>query len=334
MNTENRSLIPLRIQKTIILDCFFAIVGSTVATLILMPISKDFENYLALFKDMRLSLEGLDFSITSESLFWGWLQLIANYGGELSLALFPIVLLTFFMKLRAFRFLGFSYFYMGLCYLSIFYLLHEGTQVRISSALAFSLWSCIWMVQSRWWLAFLFGLLSLGFHLTGPLLPMIFFCCYQSVFFRRISWLALAAGVLAFTLKLSVMDLIARPVFELLGGRYLDYGNDALLETQNTSGGFALFLSALLLLLHYWKRLNPRHNTHLFSTCLAVCVYGVALMFWFYDTLAVASRLGEMLNLLIIPLLAIAISTSQAAFRYLSLSILLLFFAMRIIQLF
>lgn len=324
----------LSLQKITVTDFAVAAIGSILAVFVFLPNSQDIDNYLTMFDER--SAYPIDLTLTSEFLFWRWAQWVGSLGGSLYLALMPLSLLTLLLKLRAFRFFGVSSFCTYICYFCIFYLLHDCTQIRISFALAFALWACVYIKHKQWWLVALLSFLSLGFHITAPLLPLMFAAC-QNKTICKYSWLALIAGIFAFIGQFSIMETTIAPIIGLLGGSYLDYIAPTRLETQNASGLmfiYAFLLSILLLCLHCWKQLNPRHNTHLFSTCLAVCVYGTALMFWFYDTVAVASRLADILTLLMVPLLATAISTSQAIFRYLSFSILLLFFAMRMVQLF
>lgn len=321
------------IKKQNAVEYLWAFIGTVIAIVVCLPISNDGEAYHNLFNDLPVDINAFDVSVTSEYLFWGWMQLVKSIDGTLPLALIPVIFFTLLFKLKAFKYLGGNTFYLYLSYASIFYLLNEGTQLRISAALGFALLSCVAIKQRNWGWAVLLCIASFGFHITSLLLPLVFFTCYKYHRIQKMSWFFLWSGVLAFMAKISVIDIVVTPVVSLVGGRYLDYVSSGRLETQNSSGlafVYAFLLCSVLVFLHFWAKMNPRRKTPLFDTCLAVCVYGNGLLFWLFTVVAVAARLCDILTILIIPLLGTAIGSSQRILRYLAVFILGLFSLMRI----
>jgi hypothetical protein len=327
----------INLKKLSVIEYLWAFIGTVVAILICLPISNDGEAYSNLFSDLPLDSSAFDISITSEYFFWGWLQWVKSIGGSLPVALIPIIFFTLLFKLKAFKHFGGNTFYLYLTYACTFYLLNEGTQLRISAALGFALLSCVAIKERKWMMALILCIASFGFHITSLLLPLVFFVCYKNRRIQKLSWLFLFSGILAFLTNLSIVDNVVLPVAGLLGGRYLDYISSARLETQNSSGlafVYAFVLCSVVVFLYYWAKFNPSRRTYLFNTCLSVCVYGNGLLFWLYTTVAVAARLSDILTILIIPLLATAISTSQRAFQCIAILILGLFVLMRMQQLY
>ena len=322
----------IRLKKQNAFEYLWAFIGTLIAIVICLPISNDGEAYNGLFDDLPVDIGAFDISITSEYLFWGWMQWVKSIGGTLPIALIPLIFFTLLFKLKAFKHFGENTFYLYLSYASIFYLLNEGTQLRISAALGFALLSCVAIKKHKWGLAILLCIASFGFHITSLLLPLVFFACYNHHRIQRFSWVFLWSGVLVFIAKISIIDIIVTPVVSVLGGRYLDYISNSRLETQNSSGLafiYAFALCSVLVFLYCWAKANPNRKTPLFNTCLAVCIYGNGLLFWLFTVVAVAARLCDILTILIIPLLGTAIGSSQRTFRYLSVLILGFFMLMR-----
>ena len=129
------------------------LVGVLVAAFICLPISKDGQAYLFFYEDASNW-------ISTEYLFWGWLEIGDYFHAPLSIIIFPLLYLALLLKLRAFKQLGVNTWYVYLVYLSAFYLLHEGTQLRISTALAFALWSCVFSMRGQWLRALLLAFIA------------------------------------------------------------------------------------------------------------------------------------------------------------------------------
>jgi hypothetical protein len=318
------------VRKQDLLANLLTLAGSIVAVIMLMPISKDIGVYQEMFTDMSYQED-------VEYLFRYWLNIGSTLHASFSLTLLPLIFLTFNLKIKALKYLGAqSLGYVFLTYIAVFYLLHECAQLRISCALAFALWSCIAIMSRRWAYAILLCIMAIGFHITSVLLPLVFgFCCHNKTI-NKFSWLLLFLGVLIFLLKISIMDMVVVPVIMLLDGRYLAYIS-LLIEEQNSSGLFLVYaslLASLLIYLYFWGRLNSKRLPDVYWVLLSTCVYGCSLLFLFYETVAVASRLSDVLVILIIPLIAIVITKLQLTSRCIVFMLLGGFFSARIYQLY
>lgn len=325
------------LKKQNIIEYFWTFIGTIIAIYICLPISNDGEAYNNLFNDLPSDLSSFDVSIGSEYFFWAILQLVKIFGGTLPIALIPIIFTTLLLKLKAFKYFGINTFYIYLSYACIFYLVNEGTQLRISAALGFAILSCVAIKLNKWIVAVILCIISFGFHITSIVLPFIFFLCYKSVRVRKMSWIFLSAGILLYISKISLAETIISTIADLLGGRYLDYVADTRLEEQNSSGlafiyAFALF--GVLIFLYYWAKFNPTKKNDSFDVCLAVCIYGNAILFWLFSTVAVAARLSDVLTIMIIPLLGTAIGSSKYTIKFLYIITLGAFTLMRMNQLF
>lgn len=313
-----------------IMQYALAAIGAIVAIYIFFPYSKDSVEYLKIFNKVADDN-------TTEYLFHGWLKVGAVLRVPFLVVLLPLIFFTLLIKLKVFQRIGaHSIMNVFVVYIAIFYLLHECTQLRISCAMAFALWSCVAIMQRKWFYALLLCLIALGFHVTSVLLPIVFTACYYSKIIRRLSNLFLLVGFLIFLLKISIIGRFVYPLAEFFGGRYLSY-TTTLVTKQNTSGlafVYASLISILLIVLHFWGKCNSRVLPKAYSALLATCAYGCGLMFWLYETVAVASRLSDVLVILIVPLLAIVISNLGVNFRYLVITFLCVVFSARFVQLF
>lgn len=336
-------MISVTLKKQNVNDYLGAAVGSIIAAFVCLPFSKDADNYLSLFDDLPDNFSDFNPS-TIEYLFWGWLQWIKSLGGDLAIAIAPLLFIALLIKFKTFRELGQKSAYIYTSYACIFFLLHEGTQFRLAIGAAFALWACSTIVQRKWITTILLCVIGMGFHITSIILPFVFFICYKSRAARTASWVVLFSGIFSFFAKLSIVNIIILPILSLLGGRYLEYADFSLLETQKTSGAYGLGVALFLIILYYVIILKSKSNDdgdilikenhHILITCLSVCVFGDAMLFWLFDTVAVASRLAELLTLPIIPLLVVVISSNQIKIQYLSIFVLILFFCMRFYLLF
>jgi hypothetical protein len=249
-------------------DFVLALIGAGIAAYICLPISKDGEAYLSSYQDAS------NYS-SAEYLFWIWLDCGDHWHMPLSATLLPMLLITMAFKLKAFRSLGANTWYIFPVYLSVFYLLHEGTQLRISCALALSLWSCVFTMRRQWLLVVLLGFSAAGFHITAPFLPIVFGFCYHSKKMRHFSWWALAGGVLMYLANLSIIDIVVGQFAAILGGRYTMYSG-SLIYDQNTTGlmfVFAFMLAGLLAFLALWGRSKLQFLPTAYPALVATSVY-------------------------------------------------------------
>ena len=310
-------------------EYFLAIIGAIISVYVLLPISKDGDTYIQIYENIAEHPE-------IEFLFRKLLEIGVALDLSFSSVLLPLIFFSLVVKLKALKKLGF-YSVCGLVtYIAMFYLIHDCTQYRIGAALAFALWSCIYVIERKWLYAFLALLAGVGFHITSLILPVVFAACFLNKIVRNLSWLFLLVGVIIFQFKVSVKYLLIDPVLYFFGGRYIDYGA-ILIESQNSSGFifvYAAGIGALLSYLAIWGRYNSKKLPKLYSVLLACCVYSCGLIFFFYEAVAFASRLSDILLILIVPLLAITIGNFKIVLQLAYLLILPLVFVVRVFQLF
>lgn len=317
------------ISKRDFLEYALAIIGSFIAVYIFSPISKDGDAYLNIYENIFDQVE-------IEYLFRSWLEFGSVLEVSFSTILLPLIFFTLLLKFKALKQFGAYSVYGYVAYGAIFFLLHDCSQLRISAALAFALWSCIAIIHRKWLYALLLSLAAVGFHISSILLPIVFAACFYSNTVKKYSWLFLLLGILSFQLKISIINILTSSIMNLFGGRYTDY-TELLVKEQNSSGLafiYATLLSTLLIFLYYWGKANSKILPKSYSALLSTCVYGCGLLFWFYETVAVASRLSDVLLILIVPLLAIVISNLRFVFQCLATILLCGFFSVRILQLF
>jgi hypothetical protein len=322
MDPKNKSLLVKFI------DVALALIGAAIAAYICLENSKDGYAYAYFYEDAANY-------ISAEYLFWGWLELGDTFGMTLPNVIFPLLFVTLLIKLKAFQRLGGSPTYSYLSYISVFFLLHEGTQLRISCALALALLSCIGVMRKQWFVAFVLCCMAFGFHITSPLLPIAFAACYYYKSVRKLSWYFLATGVVLYVFNISILQLINQ-LTDVVGGRYVSY-SDSLLDDQNSSGlafVYAFLLCGLLAFINFWGRHKLKNLPATSPALLATSVYGCALLFWLHETTAIASRLSDVLVICIVPLLAMVIARVSFVFQLLSVLLLCSFFGLRLMQLF
>jgi len=144
-------------------------------------------------------------------------------------------------------------------------------------------------------------------------------------------------GVTTFALKLSIIFPIISSGMMLLGGRYIDYTNRLIHQGQNKSGLafiYAFGVLIILVALKFWAHRNPNKLPPAFHPLLATSIYGVGIIFWFYETVAIGSRLSDVLLITIVPVISIFIANTSLLYKTLVYFCLVLFFLARVYQLF
>lgn len=276
--------------------------------------------------------------ITSEFLFWGIIDGCSSFGLPINGALFLLFTGTLVIKFSAYaRLANQPAWILVFVYLATFYLLHEGTQLRIAYGLAFSLWSCVLLTSKRYVLALLCCCISAGFHITAPLLTAVFGLCLLSLLFQKSAIVFCVAGVAFFLFKISIILPLVSSATLLLGGHYTSYTSKLIEQGQNKSGlafVYAFCVLGVLISLKLWARTNPDKLPSAFNPLLATSIYGVGLIFWLYETIAIGSRLSDVLLITIIPVIAVFIVNASLFYKTATYSVLALFFAARVYQLF
>jgi hypothetical protein len=305
----------------------FAVVGAAVAVLFLLPISRDGAEYQAMFDLLNNEVE-IDSFFFHGSFLWSWLSWIKSNSGSLAIGLLPLIFVGLLIKTYVFYGFSKNIFYSITIYISIFYLLHEGTQLRIAIALSYAIWACNEIWYKRYNKAVLLCGIGFFFHNTSFILPCLFFLCVRYSIISVAAWPLLLIGVVVNIFYQLSFDF----VFELLPEHYMDYLYLASSTEQNSSNKFykyAYSLLSVLMLLYFWRKTYPTKGEPVLDPCLTCSIYGCAMLFWLSGTIAVASRISDILTILIVPVLAAAISSFGQFVRYLSLLAMGFLFAIR-----
>lgn len=315
-------------KKIEIIEFFLLFFSSCIAAFILQPISPDSNAYYLLFNNV----EKINFSWKAESIFLGILCFAKLLKISLYLALLPFIYLTLALKLKAFKYFGLQTYYIFFCYLSLFFLMHEGIQIRIAIALGFALLACIEIVENRIFLSFLLSLISVGFHVTSILLPLVFYFNYHSKFIRKFSWFFFMLGILFYCTKISLINYLVTPYLEFFDDKYLNYTDSSRLMNQNSSGlafYYAFSLAILIIFLNYIKKFYLFTNNILMEVNIAVCTYGIGIIFWMYETVSVGMRLSDILVIFLVPILASMINQSQYLMQFMAIIMLCVSFVLK-----
>ena len=252
-------------------------------------------------------------------LFWGGLYLFKLLGFGFAISLVPILCLSLSLKLNALSFFGNGFLFVVLGYSAIFFLLHESCQLRIAIGLSFALSACQAIVMRRVLMSLLMVILGAGFHSMSVLLPVVFCLSWSSIKIRKFSWFFLFAGI-AFFLNgqlFGVYTITELLDLGLLDEHYRGYIEHSRLQTQDSSGlmiPYAFALTCVLIIICMWLKRNKQYSTALLECCLAVCVFGNGILFLMYDAVAFASRISDVLIILIIPL--ISVIANRVSFLY------------------
>lgn len=313
---------------------YISILLAEISALFLNVKSFDFPEYVRTFDSFKFHHPYPSF----EYIFWGIIEALTTIGTPYHLAIFFIFIGTIHIKIIAIKKLSSqSTWPLIFIYISIFFLLHECTQLRIACGLSFSLFSCHFIIEKKYYLALFLACISVGFHITAPLLTFIFFLCFSNSLFQRIAIIFSTIGAALFLLKASIIFPLMSSTMLLLGGRYIDYTNKLIAQGQNKSGlvfVYAFFVLGILILLKIWAQKNITKLPPSFNALLATSIYGIGVIFWLYETVAIGSRLSDVLLITIVPVIAIFIANTSFFYKTAAYSALGLFFLARIYQLF
>lgn len=190
-------------------------------------------------------------------------------------------------------------------YICVYLLLFEGTAIRLAYATALVIPALYCIRNHQWRNAILLILLASQIHFST-----ILFLLVIPVYFVKRSdiyvYLLLAISVLVVVLDLSAFNMI-RELAGLINPRYLQYDDSAIkLRGQNSTGLYFYFIAfyggLLLVIKHYLKN---RLSSDRFSRMVYLnCVVAIALMCFFHSHIAVGARLGELMLLPVVILLA------------------------------
>lgn len=243
-----------------------------------------------------------EFGFFNEYLFKLMAYILGNsIGFAASMMLMTIIFLT--LKLQ---YLGkiTNHFYLAVFFYSCFYLfLLEGTVARVGFATAFVMMAFYYFKIEQFWKSFFLILVSSQIHLTSILFLLIF----PLYFIPRASWIALCIFLIAPlfpAFEISIFSILI-DLISVVNPKYLGYNNPAYLAAQNSTGLFFPFIIFFCLLIAgiYWYLREQISSNKFLQTMLLICMAGISFMWIFYDHVAVAARIGELLLIPVVILL-------------------------------
>lgn len=255
--------------------------------------------------------------------FWNWIS--SRVGLSFQGFLFFSTLLFLTLKINALHVISSvrGKFRVLTIYTLILFLLHECIQYKIAWAVSIALWACIFISRRRWFLGGFWSLIAAGFHVSVIVLPLFFACAYVFLVKNKrlsVKILPIFFGVIYF-LYLNVVEKL----INIIDSRYFDYFGEDRLSTQNSSGLFYVYtiglMGVVLCLSNYIKRDAPKEI--LVSNFLMYV--SVAMLCAFYQYVSMASRLSDVLLIMIIPLMNYVIEYNKKL--YLTFSIYFVAFA-------
>jgi hypothetical protein len=186
-------------------------------------------------------------------------------------------------------------------YLCIYWLLLEGTQLRLAYATTFIMVSFYYLQNQRYWLSLVMILIASQIQFTA-----IFFSFVFVLYFAKpASTLTFAVFLLAplvIVFNVSTYAWLEQAI-SLVNPRYLLYGSEKI-KGQNSTGLYLYFIEFfwVILLLIEWQLKSLLQNT--FKLALQrLAMTGVVFMCIFHDHVALGARLGELLLFPIVILL-------------------------------
>lgn len=223
------------------------IMGALFVALFASEYSSDAKEYSRIYSYLSEENSSIFSLGRSEYLYYAWNKFFAFIGFDFKLFLFLST--VFFLSLKIFGLQCLckknDSFFVVVFYMLTLFLLHDAIQFKIAWALSFSVWSCVFISNKRYWPAFFAAIIGSGFHFTSVLLPITFLLCLTiSSYSIKLIYLFVAAffGYLISThLAGFFIDL-----FSAIDSRYLDYSEPYRLQHQNKTGLFGIytFLSA------------------------------------------------------------------------------------------
>ncbi len=273
---------------------------------------------------------------SSELLFWSWFIILSKIGFEIKLSIFLLLIITTEIKFKQLKYFSSCHYSCILfVYISYYYLLHDCTQLRISCALSFGLLSCNSIRNSKYFTSVGYLLLAIGFHISIIILPLIFFICSKYKAIVKIAPLFFLICFLFYLFDISILNFLTHSIVDYMGGKYIDYTTVFLDNQQNTSGlAFYYYLFLLALIFYMDLSVSRLSNFNLYALIKSINIYGLGLMFLFYETVAIASRLADVVLIFMIPLFCMFFTVAEKIHRIIITIILICVFVLRLNQLF
>jgi hypothetical protein len=276
-------------------EWLYLLVGIT-AYIICVRFSKDWIHYLWWFgllqgKTWPVFLQEL--SIFREPFYNFPVKFLAPYIGFEKLILIATISLTW-IKLRTLQKIISDKYVAMFFYVCLYWLLLEGTQLRVAYATTFAILSFYYLQNQRYCLSLLMIAIASQIHFTAILFSLVF----VFYFIKQAAPLTLCLFLLCPLLIIFEVSIYAwlEQGIALINPRYLLYGSEKI-KGQNSTGLYIYFIAFFWtsLMLIEWK-LKPYLQVDRFKLALQrLAMTGVIFMCVFHDHVALGARLGELL---------------------------------------
>lgn len=303
--------------------------------------SKDWKMYQYYYET---KIQNVDWNVllTSINIFHEPLYLLSSklfgqtVGYSVFIFLITVILLTF--KLHYLKKITNSIYVGTFFYICFYLLLFEGTALRVAYATAFVMAALYCLKEQKPFPTVLLILLASQVHFTAIVfLIVIPLYYYKSA--NKFTYFVFIFSPFLIAFDTSVIGLL-KDFVSMANPRYLNYFDQKIVLTQNSTGLFYYFIgffALLLCVIFYFLKDKIRTDLYLqviFSTTLC----GVIAMCAFHDYVAVGARLGELLLLPIVILLSHLyqhFSANEMRIHHTALITLsLLYFSARVIYLY
>lgn len=300
----------------------------------MLAYSKDWAQYLRLYEGVGTKWwerHTPDLWIFTEPLYYESSKFMGDLiGYPLFTVLSIIVLLA--VKLRYLEkitgiLLGGTFFYTCL-----YLLLFEGTAIRVAFATSLVIPALYYLKQEKPVVSLLLIMLASQIHFS----TLIFLVAFPIYYCRKLTPLAfilMAIAPLFVIFDWSVFSWI-KEILGAVNPRYLRYGGSKVVD-QNSTGLYFYFIAFFTLalgIIHYYLKSDFAKDDFL-RTLLTLCILAIVVMCIFHANVAMAARLGELLLVPIVILLALlGMHFIQNGMRWqwsAMMSVFLLFFAAR-----
>jgi hypothetical protein len=247
-----------------------------------------------------------------EYLFYGWNYIYKAIGLDYSTFLFFSTFIFLWMKLKYLKLIGeyyalekSSYLKMTLIYISMFFLIHDCIQLKISWALAWVLLGCLYYKKNHFIKSILFAMVGTLFHPTSIIL---YFAFILSNLLKKFP----LAIILLLTFFMSIAVYFSvETIFYFAQSLNVKYG-DYLIRMKNIKQNgtglfyyylffFTMFISFIVL--KFWKK-----KFYNIRPLLIISIFSCVPLFGFSSYVILASRFNDILTIFLVLLFSFILS--------------------------
>jgi hypothetical protein len=274
----------------------FSLLTSLSLALISVNYSIDIPNYYKIFndyQDLDIAFLITNWSFTSELFFALPIALFGqsfNYNELIG----SITIFSVFIKIK--------YLYAFdrnlkhcLLYIIMYSLLFDATLVRTGFATTLIIISLFFFKEKKMISSFFFILWASQLHLTA-ILYLIIFPIYKSEKLKKLIHYIFLISPLAYILNTPLSDYLFLAT-QIITDKYLEYNSEGYIEMQNNTGLYIPFATIfyLILIFLYINTKKAIFESKFLSTIYSICALGSTYMWLFFDRVAPATRLGEIM---------------------------------------